>query len=230
MLRTVPGLMLLTTLCSPALAVTIGQVDDFQDGATAGWGAGTQSLLVTADGGPQLAGDRYLAYESNGFGGPNSRMVIPNEGPGNQWGGDYLASGVAAISAEALNAGDTDLSLRLGIADGTTWFVSTEPVFLGANSAWTSVAFSIAADAMTRVGAGLSDFSAVARSVGRVRLISSVGLPTVSFGGTGGLQGEVIAASIGLDNIRAVGVPEPSSLVAAALVLGGVFCRRSFVH
>ena len=219
------ALLLLALGCAQASANFFTQVDTFDAGDNFNWGVANQSFTIETDGGPQGAGDGYFAYSSNGFSGPNSRMIIPNEVSGSQWSGDYLTAGLNGFTVDVLNPGATPLNLRLAIADTATWYVSSDPVTVPAGAGWLSVAFMISQDAMTRVGNGADDFATVAANVSRVRLLSSDALPTVSFGGNGGAQGDAIAASIGFDNFRAV--PEPAALLLLATALLAAAPRRA---
>src|SRR5688572_20409255 len=51
---------------APALGITGGQVDDFQDGTTQGW-SGMSAPTNVATGGPDGTGDRYLQISSATF-------------------------------------------------------------------------------------------------------------------------------------------------------------------
>ena len=73
---------------SPVVAISLGQVDDFQDGTTQGW-QGTPPINVS-DSGPEGPGDRALLVSSSGGGGPGSRLITYNR---SQWKGDWIASG-----------------------------------------------------------------------------------------------------------------------------------------
>lgn len=200
-------------------ATLLTQVDDFSVGAF-GWGP---LGGVLAGGGPAGAGDAYFAYESRGGGGSGSRMVVVNEDSGNQWQGDYLAEGLTGFELDVLNDGQTDINLRIAIANGTTWFASSDPVIVSPGSGWNSVAFQIDAASMTGLG-GSDSFDTVAANVQRIRILSSVGLPSVAI--QGGARGDAIAASIGLDNIRAIGAPEPGSLAIGVAGIAAAAIRR----
>ncbi len=224
MLRALCNVLLLASLGTTASAELLTQVDSFDPGHAFGWGGDSQPFTIEMNGGPQGAGDGFFAYSSHGTGGPGARMVIPNEANGNQWSGDYLAAGVTGYALDVSNPGASQLDLRVAVANGGTWYVSSDPVVVPESSDWVSVAFMVSEDAMTRVGSGTDDFATVMSDVGRVRLLSSAGLPPVSFGGTGGVQGDLIVASIGFDNFRAIGVPEPTSLLMIAA--GWIVARR----
>lgn len=199
-------------------ATLLAQVDDFETD-TSGWGVASQGAVINADGGPGGAGDAYLTYSSNG-GGQGGRMVIPNQG--GRWDGDYTAEGLTGFELDALNDGTTPLNLRVGISNGSTWWVTTEPVLVSAGTGWNSVAFQIDADAMSAVGT--DSFDTVASAVQEVRLLSSVELPDAPLGG---LRGDRIVASIGIDNFLGVGVPEPAGLILIAVGIGLTAGSRS---
>src|SRR3712207_4557029 len=70
----IAGLCLFT--CVESKAVTLGQVDTFQDGSTMNWQEGGNSPnppTNVASGGPAGAGDRYLENDSSGGFGAGSR-------------------------------------------------------------------------------------------------------------------------------------------------------------
>ena len=127
-------LLLAACLLQPAVgsAVTLGQIDDFQDGTFQNWGIGNifgnpVPPVNVPDGGPAGAGDHYLLLTADGGAGvrpdPGSRLAVINQ---TQWTGNYLAAGVNAITMSVNNLGATDLSLRLYVADGT---IGTAPQY-----------------------------------------------------------------------------------------------------
>ncbi|TWT48349.1 hypothetical protein [Botrimarina hoheduenensis] len=227
-----PRIVLLLGLASfPVVseAAVMSPVDDFQDGTTQNWGSASQSIVVISDGGPAGAGDIFLRYASNGFGGPNSRMVLPMNAAGNQWQGDYLADGYVGFSVDIANPGATDLVLYLTIGSGTdvsdgSWVSTTTPVTVPSGSGWTSIDFSIRPEELAVLRGDANPANTLA-NVKQLRLLSSAGgLPMLSFGGSGSPQGDVVAATLEIDNFRAVVIPEPT---AAALVIGSlIFLRR----
>src|SRR4029453_3320693 len=105
--------------------VTIGQVDNFEDGTTQNWvinllgmGSPPPSTLPTnvPTGGPAGAGDNYLRLTSTGI--PEtagSRLVAVQYQ--HQWAGNYIAAGITAITMDVNNLGDTDHYLRVLFAD-----------------------------------------------------------------------------------------------------------------
>ena len=205
-------------LALPAGAITLNQVDDFQDGTVQGWGGGSNP--TNQDGGPDGAGDLYLEIAATDF----------NLGAFNtvQWSGDYLAAAVERVSFDLNNFGPDSVSLRVvlftpGCEFGgmacTAW-ASTEATVLAAGSGWVTAEFSLAEADMTRV-LGTDSFSDTLQNVERLLLRHDDGAPSA--------PGEfsTVTATLGMDNITAL--PEPSAvagLAAGALVLAGLRSRR----
>lgn len=186
-----------------AAAVTLGQVDTFQNGTTQNWtiGFSLPDLPVPVNvptGGPAGDGDAYLLLTAVGSASPNvaSRLAVFNE---DQWLGNYLAAGVNAIAMSVNNFGTTDLYLRLVLAnfpvDGfpaDLMAMSTVPVFLPAGSGWTSVVFPLNSGRLTAI---VGDVPTALTNPGELRIIHSPNLrwppPRVE-------------ASLGVDNIKAI--------------------------
>src|SRR5262245_14159023 len=87
-----------------SLAITPGQVDDFQDGGLAGWTGGgggsfPSAQMNIASGGPSGAGDRYLQLAAGGTGGA-PRLLGVNQ---SQWTGNFVAADVAGLGMNLLN-------------------------------------------------------------------------------------------------------------------------------
>ena len=62
------GLLASSALAHACLAVTLGQVDDFQDGSIQNWRGGMSGNVVTTnlpDTGPMTVGDHALNVETN---------------------------------------------------------------------------------------------------------------------------------------------------------------------
>jgi MYXO-CTERM domain-containing protein len=174
---------------------------------------------------PGGAGDDggYLQNASAGFGLGGSRQVMFNL---NQWTGDYVAAGVTRITADLLNAGGTELSVRLALGRGdnpqtATWYASSEPFVLAVGGTeWQTAEFDLSEEALMLVN-GAGSLAEVLANVDRLRILSST-VPS--------FQGDSIAAILAVDNITATVVPEPASVVLAVLgllVLAGGRRRRS---
>ncbi|MBK7190166.1 MAG: hypothetical protein IPH86_16215 [bacterium] len=133
-------------MAAPALALTIGQTDTFEDGTTSGWTSGVPNPLPpqnVATGGPGGANDNYLRLRSSGTFGAGSRLVAFNLG---QWAGDYGTAGAGSVVMDVNNFGATDLSLRLLFTDlaGTNAAV-TQVVAVPSGSGWMEAQFAIKA-------------------------------------------------------------------------------------
>ena len=180
--------------------VVFGQLDDFEDGTTMGWEHAAPSPnppTNVATGGPQGADDNYLRNVSTGgFGGAGSRHVVFNQA---QWAGNFNSAGVTRVTGFMNNYGPGDLAMRVGIEGGTlnTRFASTGTISLPANSGWRPVTFDLTPSTMSVV-AGTEDLATVLGNVTSFRLISAA---TLSF------MGDVVAATLGVDDLRAMRLP-----------------------
>ncbi len=179
---------------SVASAITIGQVDDFEDGTTQAWSHGIFSPNPpsnVASGGPLGAGDNYLRVISTGQPGAGGRMVVFNQA---QWTGDYVAAGVTAIQMMAANFGGTTLHLRIAIEGAATQYGSTNAVPLPADGLWHPVTFFLGAAEMSLIG-GTATLNQALSAVGTLRIVSQQSGPA--------WQGDIVAGSLGLDVISA---------------------------
>ena len=89
MLVNIRACLVVLAIAVPLSAVTVGQIDDFQDGTTMGWfvpGASANPPANVPTGGPGGTGDAYLQLIATRGAGPGSRLAVLNEG---QWGGNY---------------------------------------------------------------------------------------------------------------------------------------------
>jgi hypothetical protein len=210
-----------------AAQITLGQIDTFETGTTLNWtnGAGGGSESVQA-GGPAGLSDHYLQVISTGGGGGGARMTVFNR---TQWVGNYIAAGVNDIDLSLFDpSGGTPLSIRIAYksatSSGAPGYVSTVPFALPADGAWHHTDFHLTAAAMTAVGSP-TPFDTFFSGPVEMRIISSVN-PS--------LDGDPIAATLGVDNIHAGFVPvsEPGGMLAVVLAAAGVAgplarrCRR----
>lgn len=225
-------------MAGEAAAITIDQIDTFEDGTTQGWFAGGGPLggsppvppVNVSTGGPTGVGDNFLAVTATGGSGPGSRLVTMNA---SQWSGDFIAAGIGSISMNVINLGNSDLALRLLFEDPTggpptNSAVSHAAVSLAAGSGWQSVVFSILdadLDALT------GSVEGALRATTLMRLFHG---PDAAFPPTS------VTGVLGIDNIRAHGgrppttpttpVPEPSTWalgLVGLLVLTGARWRRT---
>ncbi len=207
----------------PASAVTLGQVDTFEDGTTQGWVVGVGGSQGShpappanvPSNGPAGADDAFLLLNAVGGGEqPGGRLTVLNL---SQWTGDYAAAGVTAITMDVLNLGNTDLSLRLLFEDPVSGppsnrAASTVGISLPSGGGWTSVVFPIAPGDLTAL-MGTVEEALGGATVLRIFHSSSATFP-----------GEPIVAQLGVDNVRAV--PEPSSTLLVVCGLAALAGRR----
>lgn len=204
------ALAVLTLLsAAPGAAVTIGQIDTFEDGTTGGWSVGNPSPAPpqnVASGGPGGLDDNHLRLQSLGGTGPGSRLMAFNRV---QWAGDYAAAGAAAVAMAVNNLGVADLSLRLVFTDGANTAV-TQAVNVPSGSGWQDIQFAIeAAELVVLAGSA----AAALAGTSEFRLMHNP-LPT--------FPPPPVAATVGVDNIEllaggASGVDDAAVPRAAAL-------------
>ncbi len=221
---------LVVTLSAVAKAdpVVLGQVDTFQTGPQGwliGFGGGpfpTTPLPIVTGGGPAGAGDNYLLVSATGQEGPFSRLSAINN---TQWAGNYIAAGVNAITMDVRNFGPSDLSLRLLVAGpfgqtgppGNIAF-TTNSIFVPAGGGWTSVTFLIGPEHLTATrGTAVGALT----NAGALRLYHN---PEPGFGGFNNGPPPV-NARLGVDNITATAVPEPTTLLLLGTGLAGVAAK-----
>jgi hypothetical protein len=202
---TAASMLLLTTfLAVPVSAITLNQVDNFEDGTVMGWtegvGASPDPPTNVATGGPDGVNDNYLSNVSSGIDfAAGGRMVMFNTA---QWSGDYDTAGVVRISADMNNLGNTDLVMRIAISKGVfqptaTWYASATPFNLPAGSGWQKASFGLSAADLVCVNACPSaTLDQVLADVSALRMLSST-VPA--------FHGDTIAAVLGVDNITALG-------------------------
>jgi len=185
-------------ILSDAHAIVPGQVDTFQDVTTTmdwieGPFSGNQPVNVST-GGPAGAGDRFLRNVSSGGGGAGSRQVMFNLA---QWTGDYTASGTTRLTVDMVNLGANPLHMRIGIrgGPGSTIYGSTTAALLPADGVWRLISFDLKPAALTNLG-GTDSLNVVMSNVTELRILSAATSPS--------FLGDVIAATLGVDNIRAV--------------------------
>lgn len=205
-----------------ASAVSVGQFDTFEDGTTQGWVIALQgaappaaALPINAStGGPAGLDDNFLRLTSTGSFGPGGRLIGINV---TQWTGDFLAAGVLAISADVINLGATDVSLRLAVGDPSGASVenrafSTNAIVLPGGSGWTHVVFPITPDDLSPI---FGDAASALAGVTELRILHSP---------SGGYQATPSIAQIGVDNVTAL--PEPGTGALLGLGVVALAARR----
>ncbi|HNO77947.1 MAG TPA: PEP-CTERM sorting domain-containing protein [Phycisphaerae bacterium] len=200
--------MLLTAQANAT--VTLGHVDDFQDGTTQSWAGGSGPTNIPT-GGPAGAGDQYLQLSSTG----TKPIGTKNE---NQWIGDLTGAGITSIEADVANFGATDLELRvLAIESGfASQYTSTSTIVVPAGGNWIHVVFDLTTPNMTLVGGVTPDVATALSSVQTLLIRHQPGAPQ-------GVAGSPsVVGQLGIDNITAT--PEPATL--GLLALGGIAALR----
>jgi len=214
------ALMICFASARAAHAVTIGQIDDFQDGTLENWangGQGAPPLMNIPTGGPGGAGDHFLQITSVGGGGPGSHLTAFNR---DQWLGNYISAGVNGIDMDLRNPGTVMLSIRIAFKQDTSFGAPgylSQAFILPPDSAWHHALFSITPGSMIPVGSP-EPFNTFFTHPAELRIIHEVG--------TSDLNGDPIAAQLGVDNIRAVPEPGTLSLLALAIPVALILRRR----
>lgn len=212
---------------TPASAIVVGQLDDFQDDTTQGWvdalGGAISPVppVVIADSGPGGAGDFALRATTTGsFIGAGSKLVINNVEP--RWQGNYLAAGVDGLMVDVRNPGPTDLFLRVAIdgpaigATGGRWV--SPAVLIPAQSGWQTATLSLAPEDLLPGDFAATEAEATLANVAVLRLLH---VSTASWVGDSG------AAQMSIDDIEAL--PEPAAgtaVLVGSLLVGTLGAQR----
>lgn len=202
--------MLALAVGTARAAVALHQTDNFQDGTVMNWGGGDVVSNVST-GGPSGAGDRYLQIVSKGGFSAGSKLAADNSV---QWFGNYQAAGVNELTVDLLSPASNGINLPIRVVIfGPTGgrLTSTTPFLLPDDGAWHHAVFPIGPSDLVNVS-GTDTYSSAIAGVSNLMLRYDDSPP--SPGGT------TFAGTLGLDNITAASVPEPSTLgLLAALPL-----------
>jgi hypothetical protein len=221
------GVMIVMLAATPraARAVEQGQVDTFEDGSLLGWQNGGLSnpnpATNVASGGPGGANDNYMQVTSNGAIGAGGKLVVFNI---DQWAGDFLEADIDAVqmqvncfSVTPPQGEPAELTLRLVLVNapaGQT-LSTVADVVVPAGSGWTTVSFSLAESNLTG-----GTYATVMGNVTEFNLVHSP-IPITSR-----QLSPNIEAQIGVDNITALPVPEPTFAGLAGAGLVAAVMRR----
>lgn len=211
------------------LGVATGLTDTFENGTTENWiinplglGAPPPGTLPknVPSGGPGGVDDAFLLLTSTGTPGPGGRLSVINLA---QWAGNYVSAGISAIRMDVNNLGQTDLFLRLLLADPL--FGPPQNIAFSANAVhvppgggWTTIEFPVLPSFLT---AGLGTVDAALMNATELRLYHG---QAPSFPSPPGAT-ETISALLGVDNIQARSgvVPDSGSTVMLlGMVLFGI--------
>ena len=198
------GLCALAALPLTAKAIFLGQIDDFTDGSTGDWAIGNLSSpfapVNISSGGPFDASgspDAFLQLSSSGASGAGSKLVSFNI---NQWTEDFIGAGVTGISLYFNNTGSNAVTMRLGFFGADSTFSTQQGFSINPGSGWQEFSFDLTADDVVLL-TGSASFAEGFANIVEMRILSSAN-PAFS--------GDLIAATVGVDNITAI--PEPSSI------------------
>ena len=185
-----------------ALAITAGQVDDFEDDTLMGWDEDPSSPNPPTnipDGGPRGLGDNYLRNTSAGGAGPGSRMVMFNQ---TQWAGNYIAAGVDGIRVGFENAGTTAVTMRLAFQGGTsaTRYATNDAFSIPPDRQWLEVEFDLGSLFLLQ---GTETSDQVLANVLELRILAAA---------NPNWEGDAVAATLCVDNIMALGGGMPVEL------------------
>ncbi|MEM7144614.1 MAG: PEP-CTERM sorting domain-containing protein [Verrucomicrobiota bacterium] len=206
---------LMTSLVTHAHAtISLGLINDFQDGTAQGWDGGANFPINIANGGPLGAGDRFLQINPNTFF-ASYNLSISGAVDAN------VTGFTVDLMAPANNVDTLEMRLVLfgpGISTGTR-YTSATPITIPNDGVWRNYYFSLLEPDLSLPGGG-DTYANVIADVNRIMFRHDPGTP--DFGGT------FASAVLGVDNLTAVSIPEPNTplLLLSAISLATFFRRR----
>jgi hypothetical protein len=215
-----PVALVLLTL-QPASAITLGQIDDFEDGTVENWETqgGAVTFTNVSDAGPLGAGDNALNADIP------ARLVITND---TQWAGNYVAAGVTRVSMDLRHQYSFPLAMRIGISNGFfgpsgsgDTYVTNYSLAAPSDGQWHHLVFNISAGNFEPSSGNSFPSPSAAAALANISHFRLLHNPTPA-----DFRGEFAAGSFQVDNIRALGVPEPNGLAVVGIVALGLLTRR----
>ncbi len=191
--------------------IVAGQTDTF-DANIMSWAGGASPTWMSTGGNP----GGFLQITSTGGSGAGAHLATYNTA---QWSGNYTTAGVAAISVDFNDSGSTDLVMRLTFwaSDATTEWDSNSTISLTHGTGWHHMQYAIDPAQFTLVQGSMS-FANTMSNVNRLMFRHDPDPPSA--------QGVPIVATLGIDNVHAVPVPEPAAIVGLGLASIALVRRR----
>ncbi len=225
----IPGLIMLG-MSTASAAMVMPMTSDFENGTdNMGWTNATDAppVVITGDTNNYLQIQSFFNASSKASTG-NKRITFYNQdddenGYVSKWSGDY--SSIESIAGKVMNdaSSDGDLYLRLGLKGTSGYWYSNAAVVVPNDGDWYDFSFSLSDDFTDQAGSG-SAFSEELLAIESIRLTHN------QAGGFWG--GESMTATVGFDDIAAVGsvsnVPLPAAawfMLSGLAGLGGVSFR-----
>ena len=188
-------LITLSALCIAAgsSAITLGQVDTFEDGTTMGWGhPQTHQPENISTGGPRGVDDNYLRFAGGLVGWPQ-HLAMFNQ---TQWVGDWIAAGVTVVEAHVKNEGPDTVNLRaVWHGQQLSRWTSTVAVSVPPDNKWYKVAFPCRESDLTNALITGETYAQAMSNVERFMIRHDAGSPSSG--------GSPVTAAIGIDNVEA---------------------------
>lgn len=204
-----------------ASAITVGQLDTFQNGTTLQWVDALGGAIspnpptVVANAGPGGAGDFALRITGTGsVAGPGGRLVANTIQA--RWIGNYLSAGINGVMLDLRNQSAVDLTIRVAVdgpaigATGGRWV--SQGVVVPSGSGWRTLTFSLLSGDLLP-----GDFAATSATT----TLSDVAVLRVMHAPVAGWVGAPQLGQLDIDNIEAL--PEPT--IGLVLLVGGLFLR-----
>jgi hypothetical protein len=195
---------------SPCCAITLGHIDDFNDGTKQGWGVGSPGDFPVNEPniGQNGAGDHALWMANSGAGGTVPNLLVFNTS--SNWTGNWTAAGVSRIEMDVKDPGANSftLAIRLGIvgpdggpfAGGGGDTYVTQAMEVPKDGQWHRLTFDVSPSSFASIGG--TDIDDALAGVRHFRILHN---PLQSFSGASPAGG----GEFYLDNIHALSSIDP---------------------